>query len=90
MSKEYLRKKIINLRRVNYIDHSIIFFYFKKVLKKLNSKNVINVGGYYPINSEIECFGILYNLDKKKFKISLPVIKKKIKWIFTNGLSTTH
>ena len=95
MSKKNLRKKIINLRRVNYVSHSVNFSDFQKILKKKKLKNIINVGGYYPINSEIECFEILHKLDKNKFKISLPVIKKNnnmdyYEWSFKDPLKISQ
>ena len=90
MSKEILRKKLLNLRKKKFKDKGITFIQFKKILKKMNFKNNINIGGYYPINSETGCLDILENLEKKKFKISLPVIKKKITWTFINGLLKTH
>ena len=77
MSKKHLRKKLINLRKYNYNKQGITFTQFKKILKKLNLKNKINIGGYYPVNSEIGCLDILEKLEKENFKISLPVIKKK-------------
>ena len=95
MSKKNLRKKIINLRRVNYVSHNVNFSDFQKILKKTELKNIINVGGYYPINSEIECFEILHKLDKNKFKISLPVIKKNnnmdyYEWSFKSLLKVSN
>jgi len=37
-------------------------------LKKYNLKKNINIGGYYPINSEISCLNILEILEKNNFK----------------------
>ena len=62
MSKEKLRKKLINLRKANFNDQGIRFIKFKSILKKLNLKKNINIGGYYPINSEIGCLNILEKL----------------------------
>ena len=95
MSKQILRKKLINLRKKNFIDEGINFSQFKKILKKYNLKNNINIGGYYPINSEIECLDILKKLEKKKFKISLPSIKKNknmdfYEWSFKNTLKVSR
>ena len=55
MSKEILRKKLINLRKINFSNQKISYIQFKKILKKFNLKNNNNIGGYYPINSEIGC-----------------------------------
>ena len=90
MSKEKLRKKLINLRNTSYKEEGISLVQFKKILNQLDLKNKTNIGGYYPINSEIGCLNILENLEKDNFKISLPVIKKKIIWIIMNGLLKTY
>ena len=76
MSKKNLRKKLINIRRNNFVDQTISFVRFNKILKKYNLKKNINIGGYYPINSEISCLDVLEILEKKNFKISLPITKK--------------
>ena len=76
MSKKNLRKKLINLRKNYFKDQGITFTQFNRILKKFNLKNNINVGGYYPINSEIGCLELLEKLEKNNFKISLPVTKK--------------
>ena len=76
MSKEILRKKLINLRIINFFDEKLSFINFKKILKKYKIKKYQNIGGYYPINCEIESLTILEKLERNKFKISLPVIKK--------------
>ena len=90
MSKKDLRKKLINLRKTNFREKCITFIQFQKILKKLNLKYKINIGGYYPINSEIGCLDILEKLEKNNFKISLPITSKKIIWIFMNGLLMSH
>ena len=95
MSKEKLRKKLINLRKINFHDQGINFIQFKSILKKLNLKNKINIGGYYPINNEIGCLDILKNLEKSNFKISLPVTKKKnnmdfYEWSFDDSLMVSN
>ena len=76
MSKEILRKKLIKLRKLNYINQNLSFVRFEKIFKILNIKKDINIGGYYPINSEIGCLEVLEQLEKKKYKLSLPVTKK--------------
>ena len=76
MLKENLRKKLINLRKNNFTEQGINFIQFISLLKRLNLKKNINIGGYYPINSEIGCLDILEKLEKNNFKISLPVTKK--------------
>ena len=95
MSKEKLRKKLINLRKANFNDQSINFTQFKSILKKLNFKKNINIGGYYPINSEIGCLDILEKLEKNNFKISLPITKKNhdmdfYEWSFQEPLKVSY
>ena len=95
MSKENLRKKLINLRKKNYKEQVISFTQFKKILKKFNLKNKINIGGYYPINSEIDCLDILEMFENNNFKISLPVTEKKnnmnfYEWSFKDLLKVSN
>ncbi len=40
------------------------------------------MGGYYPVNYEIDDLEILREFEKKKIKIALPVIKKNFKLKF--------
>ena len=94
MSKQKLRKKLINLRKTNFKEQDISFIKFKKTLKKLKLKKNINVGGYYPINSEIGCLKILEILEKNNFKISLPITKKNndmdfYEWSFQEPLKVS-
>ncbi len=95
MSKKILRKKLINLRENNFIDKGIDFGEFKKILKRFNFKDTINIGGYYPINNEISCLDILTNLEKKNYKISLPITKKNnnmdfYEWSFQDPLKVSR
>ena len=77
MLKSKIRKKIINLRRLKNIHNTKLdFFKIYNFLKKYYLKNKV-IGGYYPINHEIDVLSILKELELKKIKISLPVIKKK-------------
>ena len=76
MNKLKLRSKILETRKKNTYRKlkisSEFFFSFLKN-KKYNSKNL---GGYYPSNFEIDDLKILELLEKKNYKISLPIIKK--------------
>ena len=95
MSKKILRKKLINLRKVNFSDQSISFSRFKNLLNKLNIKKNQNIGGYYPINCEIGSLEILEKLERDKFKISLPVTKKNnvmdfYQWSFKKSLNVSN
>ena len=76
MSKSKIRDKILKLRKnkknINFkIDSGKLLSFIKN--KKYNFKNV---GGYYPSNYEIDDLEILDLLEKKNFKVSLPVISK--------------
>ena len=95
MSKKILRKKLINIRRNNFVDQTISFVRFKKILKNYNLKKNINIGGYYPINSEISCLDVLEILEKNNYKISLPITKKNnnmdfYEWSFQDSLRISH
>jgi 5-formyltetrahydrofolate cyclo-ligase len=89
--KSKLRKKILKLREKTYKKKiHIKFNQIIKILKKekINKKNI---GGYYPVNFEIDDLEILKNFEKKNFNISLPVIKKNFqidfyKWKFSDPL----
>ena len=76
MNKFKLRSKILKIRKKNSNKKLEInlnkFFYFLKI-NKLKSKNI---GGYFTSNFEIDDLKILEMMEKKKFHISLPVIKK--------------
>ena len=95
MSKKNLRKKLINIRRNNFVDQTISFVRFNKILKKYNLKKNIIIGGFYPVNSEISCLNVLEILEKKNFKISLPITKKNnnmdfYEWSFQDSLKVSH
>ena len=76
MNKFKLRSKILKIRKKNSNKKLEInlnkFFSFLKI-NKLKSKNI---GGYFPSNFEIDDLKILEMMEKKKFHISLPVIKE--------------
>ena len=95
MSKKILRKKLINIRRNNFLDQTISFVRFKKIFKKYNLNKNINIGGYYPVNSEISCLDVLKILEMNNFKISLPITKKNNKmdfyeWSFKDSLRVSQ
>ena len=91
MSKSKLRKTILKIRQKNNskdikIDFNKILDFFKKekIIKKI-------IGGYYPVNFEVDDLKILKELEKKNFIISLPKIKKNFdmnfyKWSFNEPL----
>ena len=66
---------------------------FDKVFNLINKQNILIkvIGGYFPVNYEIDDMNILKEFNKKKYQISLPVIKKKFemdfyKWSFNEPL----
>ena len=76
MNKSQIRNKIIKIRKKKFDkDFKIDLVKFISFLKidKLNFKSI---GGYYPSNYEIDDLDILDLLEKKNFKVSLPIIKK--------------
>jgi 5-formyltetrahydrofolate cyclo-ligase len=89
--KSKLRKKILKIREKNNKKNiKISFNQIIKILKKEKiSKKII--GGYYPVNFEIDDLKLLEKFEKKKFNISLPVVKKNFKmdfyqWSFSDYL----
>ena len=91
MFKSKLRKKILKLREVeNFKNIKIDFDNVFDLLKKNNLTKKC-IGGYFPVNYEIDDLEILRELKKKKYQISLPVIKKNFdmdfySWSFDNPL----
>jgi 5-formyltetrahydrofolate cyclo-ligase len=76
VNKSKIRSKILKIRKNNFnknlkvnLDKFISFL-------KINTYNLKNLGGYYPSNYEIDDLEILDLLEKKNFKISLPIIQK--------------
>ena len=91
MLKSKLRKKILKIReKTNKKNIQIDFNQLIKILKKekINKKTI---GGYYPVNFEVDDLGLLKKFEKKNFNISLPVIKKNFQmdfyqWSFSDPL----
>ncbi|MDA7576558.1 5-formyltetrahydrofolate cyclo-ligase [Candidatus Pelagibacter sp.] len=76
MNKFKIRSKILKLRKKNYNKkYKISLDKFYSFLKT-NRFNLKNLGGYYPSNYEFDDLKILEFLEKKNYKISLPIIKK--------------
>ena len=84
MLKKSLRKKILNIRKkIDSNDNKIDFMKIFSLIKK-QKKIKKNVGGYFPVNNEIDDLEILKKLEKKKVTISLPVVKKNFDMDFYN------
>ena len=91
MLKSKLRKKILKVRqKFNTKNIQLNFNQIIKILKKENITNKI-IGGYYPVNFEIDDLALLRKFERNKFNISLPVIKKNFQmdfysWSFSEPL----
>ena len=76
MNKSEIRNKILKIRKKKFDKNlNINLNKFISFLKK-NKLNQKNIGGYYPSNYEIDDLDILDLLEKKNFKVSLPIIQK--------------
>jgi 5-formyltetrahydrofolate cyclo-ligase len=89
--KSKLRKKILKIREKN--NKKNIKINFDKIINLFKEEQIIkkNIGGYFPVNFEVDDLDLLNKLEKNHFKISLPVIKKKFqmnfyKWTFSEPL----
>ena len=76
MNKSEIRNKIIKIRKKKF-DKDLKINLSKIVsFLKIDKLNLEIIGGYYPSNYEIDDLDILDLLEKKNFKVSLPIIKK--------------
>jgi len=89
--KSKLRKKILKIREKN--NKKNIKINFDKIINLFKEEKITkkNIGGYFPVNFEVDDLDLLNKLEKNNFKISLPVIKKKFqmnfyKWTFSEPL----
>ena len=81
--KSVLRLKFIKKRRKFYSKK--IFSSFSKIfflIKKNFPSKKLSIAGYYPSNFEVNILNFLYQADKKKIKVGLPVIEKNYKILF--------
>ena len=91
MSKSKLRKKIFKIRqKITERNVQIDFNQIIKILKKEKIDKKI-IGGYYPVNFEVDDLTLLKRLEKNKYTICLPVIKDNFqmdfyKWSFSDPL----
>jgi len=90
--KYKLRKKVLKIRK-NVNKKNTICIDFNKVLRLIKNNNfpIRSVGGYFPVNYEVDDLEILKEFAKKNYQISLPVIKKNFnmdfyKWSFDDPL----
>ena len=90
--KSFLRNKSLILRKKKYLtvkkfNYNLVF----GLIKKHFQSKKITIGGYYPSNYEVNIIKFLEEASKKKFKITLPVIKSSNKmsfksWVFKEPL----
>ena len=91
MLKSQLRKKVLKIRKNANKDNLKIDFNKVFSLIKKNNFTKKSIGGYFPVNYEVDDLEILKKFAKKKYQISLPVIKKNFdmdfyKWSFNDPL----
>ena len=91
MLKSKLRKEVLKIRKVAYKNNLKIDFNKVFSLIKKNNLNKKSIGGYFPVNYEIDDLEILNEFDKKNYQVSLPVIKKNFdmdfySWSFDDPL----
>ena len=75
MLKENIRKKLLKKRLLKYSNYKFNLSRIISTIKKKKIKNPL-IGGYYPVNYEIDCIEILNFFEKKNYTISLPIIGK--------------
>ena len=82
MLKSKLREKILKIRK--NINTKNIKIDFEKILNLIKKKGITkkNIGGYYPVNFEVDTKDLMTKLQQKGFKISLPVIKNNFNMDF--------
>jgi len=74
--KSKIRKKILKIRKKKNsknIRLSLLKI-FKKIKKNISKKKII--GGYYPVNFEVDILEFLEKLEIKGLQLCLPVVKK--------------
>ena len=91
MLKSKLRKKILKIREKN--NKKNIQISFNQIIKILKKEKITKkiIGGYYPVNFEVDDLKLLKKLEKNNFNISLPVVKKNFQmdfyqWSFSDPL----
>ena len=91
MLKSKLRKKVLKIRKIANKDNLKIDFNKVFSLIKKNNLTKKSIGGYFPVNYEVDDLEILKEFAKKNYQISLPVVKKNFnmdfyRWSFDDPL----
>tara|TARA_B100000787_G_scaffold81068_1_gene59863 strand:+ start:281 stop:826 length:546 start_codon:yes stop_codon:yes gene_type:complete len=82
--KPKLREKILKIReKTNKKNIQINFNQIIELLKKEKINKKV-IGGYYPVNFEVDDLELLKKFKKKNFCICLPTIKKNFQMDFYN------
>ena len=81
--KTYLRKKFLLKRKKKYLANKTFNFTskFKLIKRNFNNKKII-IAGYYPSYYEVNILKFLEEASKRKFKITLPIIKSSTSMSF--------
>ena len=76
MLKSKIRKKILKIRKKRNFNN--IKFTFSKIFNEIKKENIKKkvIGGYYPINFEIDILDFLLNIESKCSQVSLPSINE--------------
>ena len=83
MLKSKIRKKILKIRQSK--NNGKITIKFNRVydfLKRTTNLKKKIIGGYYPVNYEVDDLEILKKFKKKRIKVALPAIKKNFQMNF--------
>ena len=82
MIKSKIRKKILDIRKKRNRKNIKFSFLkiFKEIKKNISKKKII--GGYYPVNFEIDILEFLEKLEMKGLQLCLPIVKKDNKMDF--------
>ena len=91
MLKFKLRKKILKKRSKENLNNTRLNFNIVLNLVEKIKVNNKSIGGYFPVNHEVDDLDILKKFKKKYYKISLTVIKKNhqmdfYEWSFNDPL----
>ena len=90
--KSYLRNRFLLKRKKKYLTpENFNFALILKLIKTHFNTKKVTIAGYYPSNYEVDILSFLEEASKKKFMITLPVIKSSTKmhfksWVFKDPL----
>ena len=94
--KLFLRNKFLLQRKQKYsVAKKFDFNLLYKLIRRHFHKKKITIAGYYPSNYEVDILKFLEESSKKKFKITLPVIKSSKNmcfklWVFKEPLYVSN